>query len=30
MEWKTRNNEEIDYLLGKEDRVRFVKARRIS
>ena len=29
MEWRTRNNEEIDNILGK-DVVRFVKARRIS
>jgi hypothetical protein len=30
MEWRTRNNEEMDNILRTEDRVRFVKARRIS
>jgi hypothetical protein len=30
MEWRTRNNEEIDNILRKEDMIRFVKARRIS
>ena len=30
MEWRTRNNEEIDNVLRKEDTVRFVKARRIN
>jgi hypothetical protein len=30
MEWRTRNNEEIDNIVRKEDVVRFVKARRIG
>ena len=30
MEWRTRNSEEIDNILRKEDIIRFVKARRIS
>ena len=30
MEWRTRNNEEMDNILGREDIVGFVKARRIS
>jgi hypothetical protein len=30
MEWRTRNNEEIDNILRKEDIVRFVRARTIS
>jgi hypothetical protein len=30
MEWRTRNNEEIDNIIRKEEIVRFVKARRIS
>jgi hypothetical protein len=30
MEWRTRNNEEIDNIIRKEDIVRYVKARRIS
>jgi hypothetical protein len=29
-EWRIRNNEEIDNIIGKNDIVRFVKARRIS
>jgi hypothetical protein len=29
-EWRIRNNEEIDNIIGKKDIVRFVKARRIS
>jgi hypothetical protein len=29
-EWRIRNNEEIDNIISKKDRVRFVKARRIS
>ena len=30
MEWRTRNKEEIDNILSKEEIVRFVKARRRS
>jgi hypothetical protein len=30
MEWRSRNKEEIGNVLRKEDRVRFVKGRRIS
>jgi hypothetical protein len=29
-EWRIRNNEEIDNIISKKDKVRFVKARRIS
>jgi uncharacterized protein YlbG (UPF0298 family) len=29
-EWRIINNEEIDNIIRKKDRVRFVKARRIS
>jgi hypothetical protein len=30
MEWRTRNNKEINNILRKEDIDRFVKARRLS
>ena len=30
MEWRTRNNEEMDNIIRKEYIVRFVKARRIG
>jgi hypothetical protein len=29
-EWRIRNNEQIDNIIRKKDKVRFVKARRIS
>jgi hypothetical protein len=29
-EWRIRNNQEIDNIIKKKDRGRFVKARRIS
>jgi hypothetical protein len=28
MEWRRRNNEEVDNILRKEDIIRFVKARK--